>query len=91
MLGIDVGMVERIAHRPQYRAFEFERRQRLFLLVRSARLPLHVIKREVGIAGRLRWALVEIGERLAGDERITCQHPFHALIDDLRREQFGKR
>ena len=73
-LGIDVGVLQRVAHRPQHAAFEFERGQHLLLLLGRAGVALAIVQRKVGVARGLRRPLVEIGERLAGDERIARQH-----------------
>ena len=90
-LGIDVGVLQRVAHRPQHAAFEFERGEHLLLLLGRAGVAPAIIQRKVGVARGLRRPLVEIGERLAGDERIARQHAFDPLADDLRREQLGER
>src|SRR5262249_47959437 len=54
-------------------------------------IVLHVIQGKSRIPLCLRWALREISQRLASDKIVVVKHALHALTDDLRREQFGKR
>ena len=61
IFGSDIGVVERVAHRPQHGTLEFQRRQHLLLLLWRARILLDVVEREMGVTRGLRRTLVEIG------------------------------
>ena len=61
------------------------------MAIRAARLALDIVEGEIRIARRLGQALVEIGERVAGDEIVVGQHPRYPVADDRRGEELGKR
>jgi len=60
-------MIERIQHRPQHVALEFERFEHGLLGVRRFGVALDVIEREVGVALGKRRARGEISERVGAD------------------------
>ena len=80
-----IRVVERIQHRPQHVALELDRGEHGLLLGRGPRVTLDVVKREIGVASRLRRPLVEVGQRFARDETIARQHAFQVLDSDFRR------
>src|SRR6185369_10531625 len=90
MAGLDIGVVERIELAPQHVAFEDQSLDHRLLLVRAAGLALDIVEGEIRIARRLGQALVEIGERVAGDEIVIGQHPRHPVADDRRGEELGE-
>src|SRR5262249_5399332 len=85
-LGRNIGIIERIEHRPQHVALEFQRAQYRTLCFRRGRVALDIVEREVGVPPGKRWALVEIRQCIGADEVIVLEHAFHALGDDARRE-----
>src|SRR5262245_12454264 len=84
VLGRNIGMIERIEHRPQHVALELERSQHRLLGVGRLRVALDVIEGELGIALGERRALGEIGKRVGADEIVTPEHALEPLADDLR-------
>src|ERR1700738_5563709 len=74
-----IGVMERIQHRPQHAALEFECAQHGLLLLRCSGLALDIVKRKLRIATRQRRTLAEIGKRLEADESISLEHALHAL------------
>src|SRR4029078_6567710 len=82
LLGIDIGVMERIEHRPQHAAFEFKRCTHRLLLRRRIGVALDVVEREIDVPLGLRRTLVEIAYRLARAELVMGEHSFHALADD---------
>ena len=49
LLRIDIGVMERIEHRPQHAAFEFKRRKHRLLLRGRIGVALDVAEREIGV------------------------------------------
>ena len=90
VLGRHIGVVQRIEHRPQHVALEFQRLQHGLLLLGGLGVALDVVEGEIRVALCLRWTLGEIGQRFGADEVVVLEHPFDAFADDLRREQFGQ-
>src|ERR1700737_563722 len=57
-----IGVMERIQHRPQHAALEFECAQHGLLLLRCSGMALDIVKRKLRIAPRQRRTLAELGK-----------------------------
>src|SRR5690242_13208758 len=91
MARFDISVMERIELRPEYVAFEGQGGEDGLLLVGAASIRFHVIKGEIRIARRLAQALVEISERLLGDEIVGRQHSAYPFGNDRGSEELGER
>jgi hypothetical protein len=80
LLGIDIGVMERIEHRPQHAAFEFKRRKHRLLLRRRIGVALDVVEREIDVPLGLRPSMrspMMTGENISvSDEAMASSRVF---------------